>query len=55
MCSYRIVHLCDRKLLSDRWGDESSGGARRKYYCLTELGVKTLTDVQEYRQQLAKS
>lgn len=41
-------------LLKSRWGDDqdNSGGARRRYYTITALGKKALTDTWHYRQQL---
>ena len=39
-----------------RWGDEGaeSGGARRKYYQVIELGARSLYVVQAYRLALAE-
>ncbi len=42
-------------LLKSRWGDDDgeSGGARRRYYQVTALGRKALSDTVGFRQQLA--
>jgi DNA-binding PadR family transcriptional regulator len=44
-----------KKLVKWHWGDEdqTTGGARRKYYEVTAFGETALREVQEYRQQLA--
>ena len=47
-----LKRLLQKKLVRDRWGDDSSVGARRKYYRLTALGVRKLKEVQRYRKQL---
>jgi PadR family transcriptional regulator, regulatory protein PadR len=52
---YPALNRLDRKgFISWRWGDvqDGSGGARRKYYEVTDLGVKVLADVQSYRRAL---
>ena len=53
---YPALNRLEKKgLVSWRWGDEvdESGGARRKYYKVTGLGVKSLRAVQHYRAALA--
>jgi PadR family transcriptional regulator, regulatory protein PadR len=53
---YPALNRLEKKgLVSWHWGDEAeeTGGARRKYYRVTALGVTVLREVQEYRQQLA--
>ncbi|ESA37278.1 transcriptional regulator [Leptolyngbya sp. Heron Island J] len=54
---YPALNRLEKKgLVSWQWGDEvdESGGARRKYYKVTGLGVKSLRAVQEYRALLAQ-
>ncbi|MBN3871550.1 MAG: PadR family transcriptional regulator [Nostoc sp. JL33] len=53
---YPALNRLEKKgLVLWHWGDEAeeTGGARRKYYRVTALGVTALREVQEYRQQLA--
>ncbi|WP_414756627.1 PadR family transcriptional regulator [Anabaena sp. CCY 9910] len=53
---YPALNRLEKKgLVSWHWGDEAeeTGGARRKYYKVTALGVTALKEVQEYRQRLA--
>ena len=52
---YPILHrLKDKGYLTSRWGedDETRGGARRRYYLITNKGLKALTYVREKRQRL---
>jgi PadR family transcriptional regulator, regulatory protein PadR len=52
---YPALNRLEKKgFISWRWGDvqDGSGGARRKYYEVTGLGKKVLSDVQEYRRDL---
>jgi PadR family transcriptional regulator, regulatory protein PadR len=46
-------------LIEGRWGEEAlgeeSGGARRRYYSISDDGKKALTATQLYRQQLSES
>ncbi|MEM1239742.1 MAG: PadR family transcriptional regulator [Cyanobacteria bacterium P01_H01_bin.26] len=54
---YPALNRLEKKgLVSWKWGDEvdESGGARRKYYKVTGLGVRSLRAVQEYRAALAQ-
>lgn len=54
---YPALNRLDKKgLISWRWGDkqEESGGARRKYYKVTGMGVSVLREVQQYRSLLAQ-
>ncbi len=54
---YPALNRLEKKgLVSWKWGDEvdESGGARRKYYKMTALGLKALYAVQTYRAALAK-
>lgn len=54
---YPALNRLEKKgLIKWRWGDEldESGGARRKYYKVTELGANTLSGVQQYRLMLAQ-
>lgn len=46
-----LNRLEDKGCVSWRWGDDQlgTGGARRKYYEVTELGVAALRTVQQYR------
>lgn len=41
-------------LLRGKWGEEgsSSGGARRRYYCITAMGQQALNDTWRYRQAI---
>jgi PadR family transcriptional regulator, regulatory protein PadR len=52
-----LNRLSDKKkgFIRWRWGDENdeTGGARRKYYQPTGLGISTLKKVQDYRAGLA--
>jgi DNA-binding PadR family transcriptional regulator len=45
---YSALHNLEKKaLIKSRWGDERSqdrGGARRRYYSLTQLGEKNISD-----------
>ncbi|MEO1131978.1 MAG: helix-turn-helix transcriptional regulator [Cyanobacteria bacterium J06639_1] len=53
---YPALNRLDKKeLITWTWGDENeqTGGARRKYYRVTELGERSLRQVQEYRIRLA--
>jgi PadR family transcriptional regulator, regulatory protein PadR len=52
---YPALNRLEQKgLVSWKWGDEQdeSGGARRKYYKVTDLGEQKLRSVQEYREGL---
>ena len=51
-----LNRLEKKGLISWRWGNEEevSGGARRKYYKITALGISTLKQVQQYRISLAE-
>lgn len=52
---YPALNRLEKKgLVSWRWGDEKdpTGGARRKYYKVTGLGVKSLETRQSYRLSL---
>jgi PadR family transcriptional regulator, regulatory protein PadR len=54
---YPALNRLEKKgFIEWRWGDEQdgSGGARRKYYKVTGLGVTVLRDVQSYRSALAQ-
>lgn len=46
-----LKRMAQQGLLSARWGEEgsTSGGARRRYYCITALGEKALNDTWRYR------
>lgn len=47
--------LEEKELIKSRWGTERSsdrGGARKRYYRLTQLGEKTLADIQEFDDSL---
>ena len=53
---YPTLHKLDKKgFVEPRWGDEleETGGARRKYYKITGLGSRVLTETQEFRSRLA--
>ena len=49
-----LNRLLDKGFLEWRWGSEedSSGGARRKYYKMVDLGISILKEVQNYRDRL---
>jgi PadR family transcriptional regulator, regulatory protein PadR len=53
---YPILHSLEAKeLIESRWGDEERserGGARRRYYQLTERGIATIEAVQAFRSGL---
>lgn len=53
---YPTLHKLEEKgLISSRWGDESReerGGARRRYYKLTEKGITALEEIQSFRARL---
>lgn len=54
---YPALNRLEKKgFIEWRWGDiqDGSGGARRKYYKVTGLGIGTLKDVQQYRMALAQ-
>lgn len=47
--------LEERGLIKSRWGTERSndrGGARKRYYRLTQSGEKVLADIQEFDNSL---
>ena len=47
--------LEEKELIKSRWGTERSsdrGGARKRYYRLTQLGEKALADIQEFNNSL---
>lgn len=48
-----LSRLMRKKLVTWRWGEEESGGARRKYFKINVLGLHSLNAVQEYRIRLA--
>lgn len=53
---YPALNRLEKKgMIEWRWGDESeiSGGARRKYYKINALGLRSLDAVQQYRAGLA--
>lgn len=55
---YPTLHRLEKNkgLIESRWGDdrpEERGGARRRYYKLTGLGVATLRETQQLRDNLA--
>jgi PadR family transcriptional regulator, regulatory protein PadR len=53
---YPALNRLEKKgLVTWRWGDEAevTGGARRKYYKMTDLGATVLREVQQYRTSLA--
>ncbi|WOB66901.1 PadR family transcriptional regulator [Microcystis aeruginosa] len=53
---YPTLHSLEEKgLIKSRWGDErpdDRGGARRRYYHLTQLGERTMSGIQEFRHNL---
>jgi len=53
---YPTLHSLEEKgLIKSRWGDErpdDRGGARRRYYHLTQLGERTISSIQEFRHNL---
>jgi PadR family transcriptional regulator, regulatory protein PadR len=51
-----LNRLGEKKFIDWRWGDETenSGGARRKYYKMLDLGIATLEEVQNYREGLKR-
>ena len=49
-----LNRLMKKKLVTWRWGEEESGGARRKYFKINALGLSSLNAVQEYRTRLAE-
>ena len=52
---YPALNRLEKKgFVESRWGDESTSGARRRYYKVTGLGASSLSDVQEYRAFLAQ-
>lgn len=47
--------LEEKELIKSRWGTERSsdrGGARKRYYRLTQSGEKALADIQEFDNSL---
>ena len=47
--------LEEKELIKSRWGTEQSsdrGGARKRYYRLTQSGEKALADIQEFNNSL---
>ena len=46
-----LNRLKKKSLIEWRWGEatEESGGARRKYYRINELGIRALNAVETYR------
>lgn len=54
---YPALNRLEKKgLIGWRWGDEqeTTGGARRKYYKITGLGLIVLREVRQYRNALAE-
>ena len=54
---YPTLHNLNKKgFVEPRWGDELEeiGGARRKYYKITNLGSEVLAETQEFRSKLIK-
>lgn len=54
---YPALNRLNKKgFISWRWGDvqDGSGGARRKYYEVTGVGLRVLAEVQKYREKLEK-
>jgi DNA-binding PadR family transcriptional regulator len=53
---YPTLHSLEKKhLIESRWGDEGReerGGARRRYYKLTDRGVATVNAIQSFRANL---
>ncbi|BAZ31160.1 transcriptional regulator, PadR family protein [Cylindrospermum sp. NIES-4074] len=50
-----LKRLEDKGLIAGVWGSEPvTGGARRKYYQVTDVGGETLKATQDYRARLAK-
>lgn len=50
---YPALNRMEKKgLVKWRWGDDKTGGARRKYYRVTGLGERSLKAVQSYRKAL---
>ena len=46
--------LKNENLVNSNWIEQETG-ITRKYYCLTEIGLKTLNDMNEYWEKLAES
>ena len=46
--------LKNENLVNSNWIEQETG-IPRKYYCLTEIGLKTLNDMNEYWEKLAES
>lgn len=52
---YPALNRLEKKgYVSWRWGDEQSGGARRKYYKVNGSGASVLREIQQYRAALAE-
>ena len=54
---YPALNRLEKKgFVSWKWGDEhdSSGGARRKYFKVNGSGAAALSEIQQYREALAK-
>lgn len=52
---YQVLNRLQKKGVIDwRWGNENetTGGARRKYYKVNALGIKALEDIKVYRLRL---
>jgi DNA-binding PadR family transcriptional regulator len=53
---YPLLHGLERKkFVASRWGDEDfneRGGARRRYYRATPLGLEAIAEVYRFRQSL---
>ncbi|MEM9539101.1 MAG: PadR family transcriptional regulator [Cyanobacteria bacterium P01_E01_bin.42] len=50
---YPLLHSLEKKgLVVSNWGDESTCGARRRYYNITDLGRDTITDILATQQRL---
>ena len=48
-----LSRLIKKKLVTWRWGEEESGGSRRKYFKINVLGLYSLNALHEYRMRLA--
>lgn len=49
-----LAQLEKKGFVMSEWGDDKSGGARRKYYSITPVGEEILQETQDFRYVLAQ-
>jgi DNA-binding PadR family transcriptional regulator len=49
-----LAQLEEKGFVLSEWGNEKSGGGRRKYYSITSAGKAILQEVNDFRKSLAE-